>query len=242
MKPFAIAALLVTLAGSANAAVIWNEGVDGDLGTNPAAPTALVFAIGGNTVIGSVRNSAVAPPNGDRDYLTFTIGAGQVLAGLNLLNWAPNNLGFLAFNAGATSYVPSAVTDPNFLAGIHCQLGADRDGPDAALRRQRGDDEFAGDAEPRTRHLLLPGPADPERSPGVFVRVRNRAVRARRGHQLGQDQGAVPLDTAPFRSTKAPAERSGPSRCSEDGSPARAAAPAGEPRQLDVSGRSRLGL
>jgi len=117
MKRFAIAALLVTLAGSAHAAVVWNEGVNGDLSTNPAAPTALVFAIGGNTVTGSVINSAGV--GGDRDYIKFTIGAGQTLAGLNLLNWAPNNLGFLAFNAGATSYVPSAVTDPNFLAGIH---------------------------------------------------------------------------------------------------------------------------
>src|SRR4030095_15148395 len=61
-----------------------------------------------------------------RDYLTSTIPAGQRLIGLNLVGFAPNNLAFASFNTGNTSFIPSAVTDAMFLAGIHVsaiQLG-----------------------------------------------------------------------------------------------------------------------
>jgi hypothetical protein len=112
-------ALLLVLAAPAGAAVIHDESVDGDLSTDPNAPTALVFAVGGNTIIGTVANSNQLPPAGDRDFITFTIPAGQALTGLNLLAYSPDNLGFAAFNAGATGFIPSAATNGNFLAGIH---------------------------------------------------------------------------------------------------------------------------
>lgn len=116
MKTCAIGFLLIALAVPVNAAVIHNEAVNGDLGTDPLIPTALVFAVGSSTVIGTTGN-----PTGvvDRDYVTFTLAAGQKLIGLNLLGLAPNNIAFTSFNAGATSYVPSATTAANFLAGIH---------------------------------------------------------------------------------------------------------------------------
>jgi len=115
MKLCATVLLLVALAVPAGAAVVHNETVNGDLSSNAAAPTALVFAVGGNIVTGTVSN----PGTPDRDYLTFTIPLGQILISLNLITFTPNNLGFAAFNLGATSFVPSVATAANFLAGIH---------------------------------------------------------------------------------------------------------------------------
>jgi hypothetical protein len=96
---------------------VHDESVDGDLSSNPAAPTALALALGGNTVTGTTSNLPANP--GERDYITFTIGPGQKLVDLNLLAYSPNNLSFAAFNAGNTSFIPSGATDPFFLAGIH---------------------------------------------------------------------------------------------------------------------------
>ena len=117
MKTLATLALLVVLAVPASGAVIYDESVSPDLSSDPAAPTPIVFAMGGNTILGSVGNTG--SPVDIRDYITFTIPSGQVLGALNLLSYAPDNLGFTAFNAGATSFIPSGATDAMFLAGIH---------------------------------------------------------------------------------------------------------------------------
>jgi len=92
-----------------------NEAVDGDLSTDPNAPTPLVLTVGSNVVAGTTGNSGVV----DRDYVTFNIPPGFALTGLNLLAFAPNNLAFASFNTGTTSFVPSGATALLFLAGIH---------------------------------------------------------------------------------------------------------------------------
>ena len=119
MKTCAIGFLLIALALPVNAATIHDEAVDGDLATDPNAPTAIAFAVGASTVIGTTGNAAGVV---DRDYITFTIAPGQALIGLNLLGIAPNNIAFASFNAGATSWVPSGTTAANFLSGIHIDL------------------------------------------------------------------------------------------------------------------------
>jgi hypothetical protein len=116
MKTCAMGFLLIALAVPVNAAVIHNEAVNGDLSTDPNAPTALAFPVGSSTVTGITGNTTGAV---DRDYITFTIPAGSTLVGLNLLALSPNNIAFTSFNAGATSFVPSAATAASFLAGIH---------------------------------------------------------------------------------------------------------------------------
>jgi len=116
MKTCAMVVLLAALASPASAAVIHNEAVNGDLSSNAAAPTPLVFALGGNTIIGTTTS-------GDRDYIRFTIAPNQVLNALNLLVYSPDNLSFAAFNAGVTSYVPGAATNAFFLSGIHVSGG-----------------------------------------------------------------------------------------------------------------------
>lgn len=116
MKTCAIGLLLVVaLAVPVTAAVIHDEAVNGDLATDPLAPTALAFPVGSSTVTGTTGNIGAV----DRDYITFTIPSGATLVGLNLLAFSPNNIAFTAFNAGATSFIPSATTAANFLSGIH---------------------------------------------------------------------------------------------------------------------------
>jgi len=122
MRRLATLLLVAVLASPAGAAVVHDESVDGDLSSDAGAPTALVFAAGGNTVTGTTSNLPADPA--ERDYITFTIPAGQKLIDLNLLSYSPDNLSFAAFNAGNTSFIPSAATDTSFLAGIHI-AGAD---------------------------------------------------------------------------------------------------------------------
>jgi hypothetical protein len=95
-----------------------DESVNGDLSTDPAAPTVLPLSIGSNVVTGTTGNPAGII---DRDYITFTLPPGHLLVGLNLLGLAPNNLAFTSFNAGTTSFVPSGATAALFLAGIHIE-------------------------------------------------------------------------------------------------------------------------
>lgn len=115
MKTVAIALVLSALAVPASAAVVWDEGVNGDLSSDAANPTAIVFANGSNTISGIINGN----PGIDRDFTTFTIGAGLMLSHVNLIVFSPDDIGFSAFNAGATSFVPSGSTNGSFLSGIH---------------------------------------------------------------------------------------------------------------------------
>jgi hypothetical protein len=117
MKTLAIILLLAAMAVPANAAVIWNESINGDLSSSEAAPTPISFGIGSNTIIGSVSGTPV-----DRDYITFTIPSGQTLTHLNLIGLSPDNIAFTSFNTGSTSFIPSGATNGLFLSGIHITL------------------------------------------------------------------------------------------------------------------------
>jgi hypothetical protein len=117
LKLTATLVLALLLAAPAAAVTVHDESIHGDLSTNPAAPTPLPFSSGLNGVIGTCGN--IGSPSDIRDYITFTIPAGRKLLALYLNAYTPENLGFAAFNAGSTSFVPSAATDTMFLAGIH---------------------------------------------------------------------------------------------------------------------------
>jgi len=120
MKILATLALSVVLALPAAAGVVHNEATDGDLSSDPNNPTAVTFTPGSNLIInGSVINSG--SPADTRDYITFSIGAGQKLVHLYFNVFSPSNLAFAAFNAGTVSFIPNATTDPSFLSGIHVQ-------------------------------------------------------------------------------------------------------------------------
>ena len=124
MRTTGIVLGLLFTASTVSAAVIHDESVDGDLATDPSAPTAVAFAVGSNTINGTVENVTAL----DRDYITFTIASNQILTNLNLLGLSPDNIAFTAFNAGATSFIPGGATIGSFLAGIHisaAQVGTD---------------------------------------------------------------------------------------------------------------------
>lgn len=55
------------------AATAWNEGVSGDLSSVGLAPTPLSFALGANTVLGSMGS-------GDIDYFNFSVPVGAMLS------------------------------------------------------------------------------------------------------------------------------------------------------------------
>jgi hypothetical protein len=115
MKTLVTCFLLLGLTVSVNAAVVWDEGVNGLLSTNPAAPTLIAFSNGSNVVNGSCGNVSAQV----RDYITFTVPAGSTLTALNLLVYSPENTGFAAINSGNTSIIPSNPTIGFWMAGIH---------------------------------------------------------------------------------------------------------------------------
>jgi hypothetical protein len=72
-KILAIGSLLCALVGSSQAAVIYDESINGDLAT--FSNTTLTFSAGSNTLLGS----AAFGPTTDFDGFLFNIGVGQVL-------------------------------------------------------------------------------------------------------------------------------------------------------------------
>lgn len=115
MKVIATSLFLLGLAASANAAVIWDESINGLLSTDPNAPTPIVFAVGSNVIKGSAGNVNAQA----RDYITFTVPAGYTMTALNLQVYTPENTGFCALNEGNTSVIPSNPTIGFWLAGTH---------------------------------------------------------------------------------------------------------------------------
>lgn len=123
-------AALVLFAVPSQAAVVWTESSNGDLSSNETAPTPLVFTVGSNVINGSILGGTDT-----RDYITFTIPAGQSLTGLILLAYddpgtgAPNdgNTGFHAINIGSTSLIPGAGNVGSFLGANHVipSIGSD---------------------------------------------------------------------------------------------------------------------
>ena len=110
----------ILLAASPIAALSYDESSSGDLSGDPAAPTSLAFELGTNTVSGEVDGLFDT-----RDYLSFSIGDGQALTSLRLLEYAdtllpiPANRGFHALAAGPSSFIPSPTTAARFLGGDH---------------------------------------------------------------------------------------------------------------------------
>ena len=114
------AAVPVAAPSPAALGATWDESSDGDLSTDPAAPTPVVLVPGTNTILGSVVS-----PGDTRDYITFTIPPGQSLTALRQRAYVDipggfgANRGYNALNSGSTSLVPDNMNGASFLGGNH---------------------------------------------------------------------------------------------------------------------------
>ena len=111
---------LSAISATASASVVWVESVDGDLSSDPTAPTSIVFTAGINSVFGSVQ-----APGDVRDYITFTLADNQLLTGIFLRKYVdedtggPGNRGFHSLNLGAEGVIPGPGTADLLLGGDH---------------------------------------------------------------------------------------------------------------------------
>ena len=119
-----IAALVGVLAAAfmhnAAAVAIWDEGADGDLSSDPGAPTVVAVDIGSNSFAGSSGF-------GDMDLLTFEVPSGARLAQIVLTMYDSSSaLAFLGIEAGSGI---TDITSPEHLLGwVHtsaAMLGTD---------------------------------------------------------------------------------------------------------------------
>ena len=113
-----IVALFCGTTLNANAAA-WNEAVNGDFSNNGLAPTAVAFANGVNTVLGTTGNAGQGV---DRDYFTFVVPTGTNLTALRLLNntTVSGSSSFIGIQAGSQVTVsPSGAGAENLIALGH---------------------------------------------------------------------------------------------------------------------------
>jgi hypothetical protein len=151
-RTIALAGLVAAgFAQSAAAVTIWDEGTDGDLSTDPAAPTSVTVAIGTNSVIGSTVGSDQGP---DRDIFTFTVPDGAALTQLLLTSFvSDDDLAFLALQDGPVITDPGSADD--LLGWLH--PSADFVGTDILddIGQGAGAIGFTGPLGPGTYTLLM---------------------------------------------------------------------------------------
>ncbi|MFG0257411.1 MAG: hypothetical protein ACF8GE_05870 [Phycisphaerales bacterium JB043] len=123
MRIHAIASAVV-LASTASAAPVWIESVNGDLSTDHLNPTSIAFALGSNTISGSVQAT------GDtRDFITFNIADGLVLSAIHLLVYTDQatggngDRGFIHLDDGTSTLIPDFTTVDSFLGASHLDRG-----------------------------------------------------------------------------------------------------------------------
>lgn len=113
-------ALMVGACGSASArGIVWNESVNGDLSGDRFNPTNLTLHAGSNTLIATSGNATL--PNGDREYVHFTLPAGTSLVGLVNVSYVGtgDDTAFIAVQAGSTFTEPPTGTTVGNILGYH---------------------------------------------------------------------------------------------------------------------------
>lgn len=110
---------------AAQASVIYDESVSGDLSNSGATPTVLTVGLGSNEVFGTTgkTNNTI-----DRDYFTFTVPAGEVLSAITVLPGTQTlgTLGesFIGMEAGPQVTIGTSPTDASGLLGwLHYGTG-----------------------------------------------------------------------------------------------------------------------
>lgn len=129
-NPWFFALLLIgRLATPTWGGVILDEDFGSDLSNNPAVPTRLAFEPGDNEVYGRI-GASYDPERGDLDFLTFTLGPGEQLEGIYLLEFSPSfDAAFHALAEGPTSVAPTSASPSDFVGLAHLA------GNDASINR-----------------------------------------------------------------------------------------------------------
>jgi len=117
----ASALLALSLISGAQAGVVWDEAVSGDLANVGTSPTGLTLLPGSNIIRGTTgRSSGVV----DRDYFNFTLPAGWQLETLTVLPGSSflgaSGLSFIAVQAGPRVTVnPTGGSAAGLLGWVH---------------------------------------------------------------------------------------------------------------------------
>ena len=98
-------ALALTLPAQA---LVWDEGIDGDLSDNNLAPTPLTLDVGVNLIAGTMGKPPSLPL--DRDIFTFTLPAGFSLTSIAVVSISPVHNSFYAIAAGTSINTGNAAT------------------------------------------------------------------------------------------------------------------------------------
>lgn len=109
-----IVAIVCCAVTSSEAAVIWDEAVNGDLNNTGAAPTALALAFGSNTL----SATSVGGTSIDREYVTFSMPPLSRLGAVRLTAYSGvDPLAFIGVQSGSTFTAPPTGTNPATLLG-----------------------------------------------------------------------------------------------------------------------------
>lgn len=122
---FALLALALAVVGSpaSQAAVIWDESVNGDLSSSGLTPTSLSLGLGSNRILGSTGDAGQGV---DRDYFTFTLPVGTALSSITLLSntFVSGSFSFIGFQTGSQVTVqPSGAGGQALLGWTHYSNG-----------------------------------------------------------------------------------------------------------------------
>ena len=102
-----LACVLLSGAGPLAAAVVYDEGSQGDLSGDPNAPTAIAVEVGSNLIMGTVVGGAAA----DQDFFRFTVPVGTVLSGLVVSSFEGDDQGFIGIATGVAFPSPFGAAD-----------------------------------------------------------------------------------------------------------------------------------
>lgn len=111
-RTIALAGLVAAaFADPATAVSVWDEGVNGDLSGNQAAPTVLAIGLGTNSITGTTQA-------GDVDFFTITVPDGARFTQLLLTSFeSTDDLAFLAIESGPVITDTNSAT--NLLGWLH---------------------------------------------------------------------------------------------------------------------------
>ena len=116
----AMATAMAMTTTAAQAVVVWDESVSGDLSNSGLAPTALALSPGSNVVRG-MTGRAVAGGTVDRDYFSITVPSGNFLNSMTVqpgtVGQGPTLVSFVGLQAGPQVTVPTSATTAAGLMG-----------------------------------------------------------------------------------------------------------------------------